>query len=241
MTFNYIRKELIKDHEKRRKEKKELFKNGFLSSWGDDSKEHAKDNIERLLKEYLTPSKWTKYQDKKITLKEAQKIAFDRYIAEDEKYYQKQLLKIEDVERAEIPSYIKINIEWHKSQTWGYNPNCVINCNTFDYTTGSASGCGYDKESASISDATYDNYAILKILYEMEEKRLKQRKNKQNRRDFIGYGSGYGVLPYFEGGVGASCHISILKKYGYEITEAHGNTYDFYEARLCKKARKQSK
>lgn len=241
MSFDRIKKELLKSHEKARKEKKELFKNGFLSSWNEDAKQNAKDNILRLLREYLTPSKWEKWQSKKITFKEAQKIAFNRFVAEDEKNYQKQLLKIENVEKAEIPQYIKINIEWHKSPTWGYNPSCVINCSTFDYTRGSASGCGYDKESASISEATHNNYAILKILYEMEEKRLKQRKNPQSRHDFIGYGSGYGVLPYFEGGVGANCHINILKKYGYEITEAHGNTYDFYEARLCKKARKQSK
>ena len=241
MSFERIRRELLKDHEKRRKEKKELFKNGFLSSWNEGAKENAKDNILRLLREYLTPSKWEKYQDKKITLKEAKKIAFNRFVAEDDKNYQKQLLKVENVERAEIPNYIKINIEWHKSPTWGYNPSCLINCDTFDYTRGSASDCGYNKESASISNAAYNNYAMLKILYEMEEKRLKARKNKQSRHDFIGYGSGNGVLPYFKGGVGANCHINILKKYGYEITEEHGNTYDFYEARLCKKARKLNK
>ena len=35
--------------------------------------------------------------------------------------------------------------------------------------------------------------------------------------DLLGYGSGYSILPYFEGGVGVNCFWSILDKCGYEV------------------------
>ena len=44
MSFERIKRELYKDHEKRRKEKKELLKNGFLSIWNEDAKENAQGN-----------------------------------------------------------------------------------------------------------------------------------------------------------------------------------------------------
>lgn len=40
--------------------------------------------------------------------------------------------------------------------------------------------------------------------------------------------SGHSVLPYFEGGVGASCFWSILKDCGYETRGYHGKHSYFY-------------
>ena len=39
----------------------------------------------------------------------------------------------------------------------------------------------------------------------------------------MGYGSGYGVIPKFESGVGVSCHERILKRLGFKM-ESISNT-----------------
>ena len=51
---------------------------------------------------------------------------------------------------------------------------------------------------------------------------------KTNSHDLLGYGSGYGVLPYFEGGVGVSSLLYIFKKLVYKVNEYHTKTSDFY-------------
>ena len=40
---------------------------------------------------------------------------------------------------------------------------------------------------------------------------------KENNHNILGYGSGYGIIPRFEGGVGVSCHQTILAKLGYNM------------------------
>ena len=47
-------------------------------------------------------------------------------------------------------------------------------------------------------------------------------------KNIIGYGSGYFVLPYFEGGVGSNCFWEILKKGGFKTISNHGKHEDFY-------------
>jgi hypothetical protein len=45
----------------------------------------------------------------------------------------------------------------------------------------------------------------------------------------IHYGAGYGVLPYFEGGVGISSFYGVFEKCGYKCTSSHETkTTDFY-------------
>lgn len=81
-------------------------------------------------------------------------------------------------------------------------------------------GCGYDKHSTALAEILNLHPAILKRLYKAEDKRL-GTKGSDDRRDVIGYGSGYGVVPYFEGGVGSSCHVQILERLGYTVTEGN--------------------
>ena len=101
---------------------------------------------------------------------------------------------------------------------------------------GTASGCGYDKESAAIAEAFNKCDSILKALYQLKENGLRAGKTDASKtactgvdnRNICGYGSGYSVLPYFEGGVGASCFWSILKDCGYKTSGHHGKHSDFY-------------
>lgn len=110
---------------------------------------------------------------------------------------------------------------------------------------GAASGCNYDKESAAIAEALNQSPAVLKVLYTLKEKGLKRlsaqgralnpfhpqpiREDRRSSNSICGKGAGYGVLPYFEGGVGSSCFWSILEKCGYSCRNtASGKRFDDY-------------
>ena len=156
-------------------------------------------------------------------------------------YYEKFLNKdIADIENAEVllNSDLKINkiviaIEWKKSATWGNNPYAEVkvfyNNNHIEIFTGSASGCGYDKRSTATAQA-FNKCELLKaLLYKAENKRLKNH-SEVTRRDSLGYGSGYGALPYFEGGVGFRSHETILNNLNFKTSlyDESSATYDLY-------------
>ncbi len=169
----------------------------------------------------------------------------DRYT----KYYNGQLATLEHVATAPTVTAVKIAVEWKKSQMWGHNPHTTAETWTTDEngatgyteTKGRASGCGYDKQSASIASALNENSALLKLLYIAEEKRLKGKETRDKaRRDVIGYGSGYGALPYFEGGCGVSCFYTIFKNCGFTFEQvASGKTFDVYTIKPTPKTKKQ--
>ena len=83
---------------------------------------------------------------------------------------------------------------------------------------------GYDKESAAIADALNQDAAVMRELYNLAEQALAVN---VKYRDFIGYGSGYNVVPYFEGGVGVSCFWAIFEKMGFVVRSAgSGRAFD---------------
>ena len=124
---------------------------------------------------------------------------------------------------------ISISVEWTKSRTWGMCPKADIRVcfddNTCDiYNSSRITGCGYDKESTAIAEALNQCNELLHALYSLKDANI----NKQNR-DLFGYGSGYGINPYFEGGVGVSCYPAIFKSIGLKWEGiSHGKTYDVY-------------
>jgi hypothetical protein len=73
-----------------------------------------------------------------------------------------------------------------------------------------ASGCGYDKQSTATAGVLNQHQTILKRLYAARDAEM-----TGENRAVLGYGSGYGLPPYFEGGVGVSCHVKILEKIGF--------------------------
>ena len=177
--------------------------------------------------EKLTKRQKEKLENKELTTKEAKNIIKNKIIEEHQKRTEKELNRIETVKNAnDIIQSISINVEWVRSSTWGYNPHATIYTNNGNATEGRASGCGYDKESAAVAEALNKNNNILKLLYTFKNKKMTAK--KINNHDLLGYGSGYGVLPYFEGGVGMSSLVNIFKKLGYTIQEHHTNRSDFY-------------
>jgi hypothetical protein len=183
--------------------------------------------------------KWgyNKRNQYKGTLEEQKKKAFSLIDSKYMKEFQKKNKYIESVEESkDFNGEFIITLEWNKSKMWGSNPRAFTN---YGFNGSSIGGCGYDKTSTATAQALNDYLPILKLLFAKEEERLNTENKTQLsqedkeryliRRAFIGYGSGYGSLPHFEGGVGVSCHLDILKRlglYAREITSTNNtNVY----------------
>jgi hypothetical protein len=122
-----------------------------------------------------------------------------------------QIAKIEAAP-AKLDRTLIIKLEAHKGYMgwqWKGSDNCG---NTGRYT----GGYGYDKHSTALAKILNLHDTILRKMYLAKDKKI-----KESNSDALGYGAGYGVLPYFEGGVGSSCHVKILRGLGYEVTEGN--------------------
>ena len=128
---------------------------------------------------------------------------------------------------------ITITVEWKKSQMWGSNPRAtarvLYNNNTAqEFNSSSIGGCGYDKESTAIAEALNQ---CPELMYLMMKEKNRPCNVKRNNREIFGYGSGYGIFPQFEGGVGTSCYYDIFKKLKFKFKSiAGGKTFDVYQA-----------
>lgn len=233
-NFTALNQRLIEDADKHLQDTIFYIENGFLPSWA----EEHRTNPDRGIEAYITPLRWTQYQDGIITRDKAVEFAQKRAKRQHETALTDKLERLEKISNAHIAETIVISIDWVKSKTWGLNPHArlQINNNGIDYY-GSASGCGYDKESAAVAQALNQCNSILKSLYQLKEDGLNNGLTDfdevsctgVNNCNICGYGAGYGVLPAFEGGVGMSCFISILEKCGYKlINESHLKKSDYY-------------
>ena len=130
-----------------------------------------------------------------------------------------RLAKLDAAEQAEGARWFDINVEWTRSSTWGSNPHAKVyapGCST----NGTASGCGYDKESAAVAEALNGNPEIMKLLYQYID-----------AGNILAYGVHvFAGMPSFQGGVGVSCFARIFEIMGYNWkTLASGKTFDAYE------------
>ena len=189
-------------------------------------------------------SKINKYYDKKIKdVIKAERILDNRgmwinnptekdrmkKIREIEKERLQELSRLEVVNDALDLDYIKIKVEWKKSNTWGYNPKCDAWTSGYHYDTGSASGCGYDKESAAVEKALRNSDSLQKFIIH----------NLSKLKDEYGIETRFGLTHLSIAGKGVSTLLNIFRKLsGWEITEMHGETFDGYEIRKRKWTRK---
>lgn len=130
------------------------------------------------------------------------------------------LHKIEDAEKAELPEFIYVSIDWTKSRTWGMTPHATVRaCGNVTY--GTASGCGYDKESAAVASAMNKNCSVLKVWYDNAERGGK-----------FAYSVRGGImdesLPQMDGGCGMSATKEVFRQLGYSCSENHGRAFDSY-------------
>jgi len=156
------------------------------------------------------------------------------------KTIEREVKKINAVSNTGELIEVKISMEWKRSKMWGNNPNaeCWYSYTDKDgnhqsgyNTSGSIGGCGYDKGSTAVANCLNQIDAVLKLLYSLKDKNhagIVKNENDLNR-ELFGYGSGYGILPSIEGGVGVSCYPAIFKAIGYNFkTVASGKTFDVY-------------
>jgi hypothetical protein len=168
-------------------------------------------------------------KSKKITdfalLQDLQIYLIARIEKQATKNIQSKLNHLLEIEQAADFKYFNISVEWKRSATWGANPRA----NSYDYNgrydSGSVGGCGYDKLSTAVANVLNQSSALLKALY------LEREKDTESKLQAVyGYGSGYGILPRFEGGVGVSCYPSIFDKIGFTFRQtASGKSFDAFE------------
>ena len=134
-------------------------------------------------------------------------------------------MNAEERDKVEQPAIkrLRVQIEWHKSRTWGNNPSLEYWADTADgqrlYGDGiTCSGCGYDKESTVVAEV------FNKLCLGMAIRKWKRNKKKQ-----IPYGLRLGDYPYFEGGVGIERYKSIAEYLGGKMEHLScGKTWDEY-------------
>lgn len=229
--YTNIKNEVITDSETRKNNTAFYILNGYMSTW---AAEHHGDP-DRGLQEYSTATRWEQYKNGRITREKAVEFATARAFREIDKKTAAQLAQLDRVAAAPDLSYMSISVDWVRSRTWGYNPRAEVMSNAGTFT-GTASGYGYDKESAAVAEALNQCDSVLQILYTYKENALAAGESDESKTascgrsngSIIGYGAGYGAIPYFEGGVGVSCFWSILKKCGFHVTGHHGTHSDFY-------------
>lgn len=231
MTFKLLSERLIEAAEHDKETTKFYIENGFCENWNEESKIFSDNGLKR----YSTETRWDQYQHGNITREKAVEFAVKRMVKNKDADLIKKLDKLLKVAEAPELTNASIYVEYRKSRTWGYCPSVEMYSNTGN-SAGYASGCGYDKESAAVAEALNKNNSFLKVLYTLKENALEAGSSDHSKtactgvdnRNIIGYGSGYSVLPYFEGGVGVNCYWDILKKAGFEISchyTRSSNTY----------------
>lgn len=209
MKYEMIRREVIAENKK------------YCKSMLD-----AINTREEVLERESTSTRWSQYQQKRITYYELLKYTSKRVERKYEKMIQSKLELLTKIEEAEIPKEITIHVDWVKNSYWGNNPHATITDDKRIYF-GSVSGCGYDKRSAAIAEAFNQSYSILKILCDKKEMELQAGKTGTNG-SLIGYGSGYSAIPKFKGGVGVESFRWIFENCGYNWNDYSGEKYDMY-------------
>ena len=142
-----------------------------------------------------------------------------REIAHIEKKRARDLKKLDMIAQAEPLQYVEARVEWHKSRTWGYNPRAEGWTSGGHYDTGTASGCGYCKESTAIEQALSQSLSLQRFIIE----------NLSKLKDEYGIETRWGIAHLSIGGKGVSTLLNIFRKVkGWTINEMHGRSFDGY-------------
>lgn len=183
---------------------------------------------EAVMQRESTQTRWEQYQQKRITYPELVEYTSKRIRRKYEKMLQSELELLEQIAQVKTPYEITIYVNWVKNPYWGNNPHAEVRDDRRKYF-GSASGCGYDKQTAAIAEAANQSLQILKILCDKKEIEL-QKGGTETNRNIIGYGSGNSAIPKLEGGVGISSFRTIFENCGYKWDDYSGEKYDMYIA-----------
>ena len=174
------------------------------------------------LRELLTDNQLEKYTSGTLTREKALEFAQKKAARQAKKRADRYRERLTAAEEENRTADGMLFIRWTRNKTWGWNPHAEL-CVGGETFTGRASCRDYDKVSAAMADALNACPAIMRALYAKEE----ARPWGVTRREWLGYGSGYGVLPAFEGGVGVRTLCEVLTTCGLSVdcTQARDETY----------------
>jgi len=144
---------------------------------------------------------------------------------------------------AELPEYIRIDVSWKKSTTWGANPTAEVWTDEYLGSSRSVGGCGYDKESTAIAEPFNRSKQMAKIaiIAKFIDTKYKDLNWKEKYKkgiftcfftcsDGVRFSIFHNNGIYWEGGVGASSFINCIKTAGYKMeAEFHPKYSDCYQ------------
>lgn len=179
------------------------------------------------LKKQLTNTQLKKLDAGMLTLKDAKALMIAKIEKEHEKELAKRIAQIQNIKAQKFVRFAKCEIDWRRSATWGANPGgCYRNGFKYQEYKG-IGGCGYDKLSTLTAQMFNEDVNLMSYIFNYCEKHAI---NKDNIQKKLGYGiSIFNGVVHFDGGVGVECHISILKKLGFNVWHAGTRNSDIIE------------
>ena len=180
---------------------------------------------------YITDLRKQQLKDGKITLEKAQGIAIKKATKEIEKQTAKKMDQVKYV-ASTITNMEDINrIVQCKKTNLGYQYKATLTTDTIRIEGKYTGGWGYDKLSSAIAEVLNKYQPLMKLMYKyIDNKMWDEGSLTIDNHKVLGYGSGYGILPYFESGVGISSFYKIFDNLGLKLTQV---TDEFY--RITKK------
>lgn len=192
--------------------------------------------IEKEYNEKLEKALTQKEKNRYLTEKQVEKVAAGKkqvidfaknIINKVNKTYDAELIdkinKLFKLEENPVKS-IDLRLEWRRGSMQALQCKASAKITYqfgYEYTeTGYTGGCGYDKESTAAGRVFTDCQQLRRELCLLAEKALQAG---QTYEKYIGYGSGYSLIPYFEGGVGLNCHLRILEKLGFTCKNVYSD------------------
>ena len=180
---------------------------------------------------YITDLRKQQLKDGKITLEKVQQIAIKKASKEIEKQTAKKIEQVKYIDST-ITKMEDINIIVQTKKTnLGYQQKAILATDTIRIEGKYTGGWGYDKLSSAISEVLNQYHPLMKLMYDyIDNKMFEEGSLTINNHKVLGYGSGYGILPYFESGVGVESFYTIFDNLGLKLTQV---TDEFY--RITKK------
>ena len=180
---------------------------------------------------YITDLRKQQLKDGKITLEKVQQIAIKKANKEIEKRTAEKIEKVKYIDST-ITNMEDINIiVQHKKTNLGYQYKATLATEKIRIEGKYTGGWGYDKLSTALAEVLNQYQPLIKVMYEyINDKMWEEGSLTINNHKVLGYGSGYGILPYFESGVGVSSFYKIFDNLGLKLTQV---TDEFY--RITKK------
>ena len=204
-------------------------KNSLMSKNNEEVKRQL-ENIENenmnTLNFYTTNLRQEQFKEGKISMDKFKACAKTKMLKETKKQLDKELKELEKIENNhKLFDTLYIQIQ-SKKTSLGYQFKATLSDNIEKIEGKYTGGWGYDKLSSAIAEVLNEYLPLKELLYNYKEKYLFENKLIQaDNHEILGYGSGYGILPYFEGGVGVSSYYKIFNTIGLEFKQINDTLY----------------